>query len=675
MKQFNPLLLPRFQSLDPKASEIRIRAMIDNHKRILTRLLSQQYFTWDNLMQPLEEIEDILSKAVSPVHHLYAVTQTEDWRKTYNRLLPHLTQYQTELAQNETLYQAILSLQESDDYKKYNDAQKKIIEHAIRDFKLAGVHLSENQKKHLQTLSKKLIKLGTTFSENVLDATQAFSLHLTKEEEIKGLPESALYLAIDAAKKKGLSGYLITLDFPSYSTAIKFLENRHLRETLYEAYVTRASDQGPCHGKWDNSDVMNEILTTEFEIAQCVGFKNYAEYSLKTKMAKTPDQVLGFLKELLVKSKPFAKKELEAIKQEAKQNGIQILKPWDVPYYSEKLQAKLFHFTQEDVRPYFPIDRVFQGLFSLVKELFSITLQEQNDIDTWHPDVRFFSILDQDQQLRGGLYIDLYARLQKKEGAWMDVCHARKRLSPDEVQHPVAYLTCNFMRPTQDKPALLTHDDILTLFHEFGHCLHHLLTMVDYPAVGGTAGVPWDAIEFPSQFMENFAWEKDCLMSMASHYQTGMTLPDDLYQNLIKSKYFQTGMQMLRQLEFALFDFKLHLSYHPTQKNQIQEVLDKVRKETALLPVPSYNRFQNTFSHVFAGGYAAGYYSYKWAEVLSADAYASFENKKKRSVIGKSFMKNILEIGGSKDPMDAFVAFKGKKPTVNALLKANGLTS
>lgn len=672
---FNKNLLPDFKEINPVNIEPAIDHLLEKNRHLIKKLLAQsEPFTWQNLMEPLENINDELNKAWSPIAHMHAVMETEALRKAYNETLQLLTDYHTELSQNEKLFKAIASLPDSAEFERLNAAQRKIIENDVRDFKLSGVHLSEDKKQRLAELQKQLSQLTTKFSENVLDATQAFTIHVTDIHQLEGLPPHALQLAMDNAKQRQLEGYVFTLDYPSYSTAIKFLHNRDLRRKLHEAYTTRASDQGPNAGKWDNTQVMEDILRIRHEIAQLVGFNNYAEYSLATKMAKTPEEVLHFLDDLLKRSKPIAEEEYQEIIAIAKKlDGLTTLEAWDLSYYSEKLQESKFHFTQEDFRPYFPIDKVLNGMFALVNKIYGITIRKEDDVEVWHPHVSFFSIYDDKNEIRGGFYIDLYARPHKRDGAWMDDCRTRRRIN-GQIQYPVAYLTCNFMPPTEDQPALLTHDDVLTLFHEFGHCLHHMLTKVDYPSVAGINGVPWDAVEFPSQFMEYYCWEKESLSLISGHYQTGEALPDDLYQKMIAAKHFQTGLQMIRQLEFSLFDFRLHLNYNPQLTHQVQTVLNEVRKETAVITVPSFNRFQHSFSHIFAGGYAAGYYSYKWAEVLSSDAYAQFEEKgifDRRT--GQSFMENILEIGGVRDPMASFIAFRGREPRIDALLKQSGI--
>lgn len=672
---FSQSALPRFKEIDPSKIEPIIRNLLKTNRQKLQELLTQsEPFTWDNLMQPLEDMGDELSKIWSPIGHLNSTLESEPLRQAYNAVLPLLTEYHTEVSQNEQLFKAISSIANSPAFQTFSPAQRKIIENDIRDFKLSGIHLPPEKKARFAMLQQQLSQLITKFSENVLDSTNAWTYHLTDKQALLGLPPQALQLAIDNAKRRGLEGYVLTLDYPSYSTAIKFLQNRSLRKKLYEAYTTRASDKGPNAGKWDNSPIIDNILRTRYEIAQLVGFNNFAEYSLATKMAKTPQDVLHFLNDLLDRSKAIAEEEYQAIVQEAAKDHLTTLESWDVPYYSEKLQMAKFNFTEEDFRPYFPIQNVLNGLFMLVNKLYGLTIKEQSNIETWHPDVHFFVIYDDQNRLRGGFYTDLYARPHKRDGAWMDECRTRSRLGNNDIQSPVAFLTCNFMPPVGDQPALLTHDDVLTLFHEFGHCLHHLLTKVDYPSVAGINGVPWDAVEFPSQFMEYFCWEKESLALIAKHYQTGESLPDDLYKKMIAAKHFQTGLQMIRQLEFSLFDFRLHLEYNPTQSGQVQAILDEVRQKTTFIPVPSFNRFQNSFAHIFAGGYSAGYYSYKWAEVLSSDAYSQFEEKGFFDrATGQSFMENILEVGGVRDPMASFVAFRGREPTIDALLKQSGI--
>lgn len=678
LNAFTQAQLPRFSEISPAQVEPKIRNIISDSQKTINTLLAQQPpFTWQNLMQPMEEMGDVLNQFWSAVSHMHAVVQTDELRKAYNDCIPLLTAYHTELSQNVDLYRAIVAISESKDFAQLSPAQKKIIENDIRDFKLSGIHLDAEKKAKVAELNQTLSQLTTKFSENLLDATQAWTLHLKDSKALAGLPEQAMQLAKDNAKQRGLEGYVLTLDYPSYSSGIRFLNDRALRKTLYEAYSTRASDCGPTAGKWDNSQIMNDILKTRHALAQILGFNTFNELSLATKMAKKPEEVMHFLQDLLVRSKPYAKKEYQTIlKLAQKQDGLTECEAWDIPYYSEKLREATFDYSQEELRAYFPIDKVMRGLFWLVETLYGIKITRQEGVDVWHSQVEFYVIHDAQNQLRAGFYIDLYARPHKRDGAWMDECRVRRLVHNTQLQLPVAYLTCNFMPPVDGNPALLTQDDVLTLFHEFGHCLHHMLSKVDFPSVSGINGVPWDAVEFPSQFMENFFWEKETLAKISGHYKTGEPLPDELYQKMLAAKHFQTGLQMVRQLEFAIFDFRIHLEYDANKPNQIQSILDDVRKEASVIKAPAFNRFQHSFSHIFAGGYAAGYYSYKWAEVLSSDAYAQFEeNHIFDRNTGRSFMENILEVGGVRDPMDSFVAFRGRKPTIDALLKHSGITA
>jgi oligopeptidase A len=668
--------LPLFNSVDPARIPTQMGELLEKNRQTLNTLLNQAGpYTWENLMQPLEEMGDELSKAWSPISHLHAVKETEALRKSYNEILPILTQYQTDLAQNEKLFNAISQIAQSPNFSNLDAAQRKIIDNELRDFKLSGIHLSADKKARMAELQKQLSLLMTKFSENVLDATQHWVLHLSDVKQLTGLPLHAQQLAADNAKQRGLKGYALTLDYASYAASLQFLKDRELRKQLYEAHVTRASAEGPHAGKWDNSQVMADILNVRLEIAQLAGFVNYAEYSIATKMAPSTQAVLDFLLDLVTRSKAMAEKEYQEVAAFAhKLDGLPQLEVWDLPYYAEKLRESQFHFSPEDLRPYFPINTVLNGLFNIVQRLYGITVQHEPNIEVWDPHVQFFSIYDKQHNLRGGLYIDLYARPHKREGAWMDECRQRRRIHGNHLQRPVAYLTCNFMPPVAEQSALLTHDDVLTLFHEFGHCLHHLLTKVDFPSVAGINGVAWDAVEFPSQFMENFCWEKESLALITAHYQTGALLPDELYQKMLNAKNFHAGIQMLRQLEFSLFDFRMHMSTEPIQPQQIQFILDETRKEVAVVHPPAFNRFQNSFAHVFAGSYAAGYYSYKWAEVLSADAYAKFqENGILDAATGQSFMENILEVGGVRDPMVSFIAFRERAPTIDALLQQSGI--
>jgi oligopeptidase A len=668
--------LPRFSHIMPEHIEPALKQIISQNRQAINEILAKgNSFTWANLMLPMEEMGDKLSKFWSPISHLHAVVQTDALRNAYNNCLPLLTEYGTEIAQNETLYQAVLSLASQPEYALLSEAQHKVIEDELRDFKLAGVALASSEKARYAEIQKQLSKLTTKFSENILDATHSWTYHVTDVTVLKGLPEQTLQLLTENAAQHNLSGWVITLDHPCYAPVMMYLENRELRWLLYEAYVTRASDQGPKAGTYDNTSLINDILKLRHEKANLLGFKNYAEYSLAKKMADNPQQVLDFLYGLVEKAKKFAELEIKELQEMAKADGIEKLEAWDIGYYSEKLRKAKYDLQQEDLRPYFPINKVLEGMFSVVNKLYGIKIVERFGVDVWHPLVQFFDIFDENNQLRGGFYTDFYARPHKRDGAWMDEFCLRRLTAENKLQIPIAYLTCNFNRPLGNQPALLTHDDVVTVFHEFGHCLHHLLTKMNYAGVSGINGVPWDAVELPSQFMEHWCWEREPLALISQHFDSGEPLPDTLYHKLMAAKNFHSGMQLLRQLEFALFDFRIHLEYDPQKGPRVQEILDEVRHQVAVIKVPSFNRFQHSFSHIFAGGYAAGYYSYLWAELLSCDAFSKFEEHGIfDSKTGHEFLTNILEQGGSRSPMDLFVAFRGRKPTIDALLRHNGLT-
>ena len=675
----NPLLsqalLPHFSSILPEHIEPALKQIMSQNRQQLNELLAQQEgFTWSNLMAPLEEMNDHLVKAWSPISHMHSVVETEELRAAYKACLPLLTEYHTELMQNETLYHAIKSIAESPEFEKLDEAQQKVINNELRDFRLAGVGLSPADKAHFGELQKQLSKLTTQFAENLLDATQAWTLHVSDINALSGLPEESLKAAEQTAHHQGKQGWVFTLEYPDYSAVMKYLDNRELRWLMYEAYVTRASDQGPNAGRWDNTPIMDEILKRRYELANLLGFKNFAEYSLATKMADTPSRVLNFLNDLVEKSKAFGEQEFQELAAFAKErDGLDTLESWDLAYYTEKLRQARYALSQEDLRVYFPVNKVLLGMFAIVNKLYGLTIKE-GKADTWHPHVQFFEVYDEDNTLRGYFYTDLFARPHKREGAWMDDCRMRRRLADGSIQHPVAFLTCNFNRPIGSKPALLTHEEVLTLFHEFGHCLHHLLTQVDYASVSGINGVAWDAVEFPSQFFEFWCFNKEALKLISGHYETHETLPDTLYNKLHAAQHFQAGMHMLRQLEFALFDFRIHLEYDPTKGGRVQDILNNVRQHIAVIKSPAFNRFQHSFSHIFSGGYAAGYYSYKWAEVLSSDAFSKFEehgvfDKK----TGREFLHHILEKGGTRDALQLFVAFRGHEPNIDPLLRHSGL--
>jgi oligopeptidase A len=552
-----------------------------------------------------------------------------------------------------------------------------VIDNAVRDFRLSGVELSQTDRDKFKQISQQLTELTAKFEENLMDATHAWKKHITDETLLAGLPESTIAMAEQFAKRDGLDGWLFTLDFPSYMPVMSYADNRELREEMYTAFATKASDQGPNAGKWNNTEVMEGILKLRHELAQLIGFNNHAERSLATKMAQSPQQVLDFLNDLAQRSKPIAEKEFAELKAYAKEQGHEgDLQSWDVTYFAEKLRQQRYSISQEELKPYFPENKVVLGLFAVVNRLYGLEIKERHDIDVWHKDVRFFDIFDSEGELRGQFYLDLYARNHKRGGAWMDECLVRRQ-TENGIQTPVAFLTCNFSEPVGDKPALFTHDEVTTLFHEFGHGLHHMLTKIDYAAVSGINGVAWDAVELPSQFMENWCWEREALDLISGHYETGEVLPQDLFDKMIAARNFQSAMMMVRQLEFSLFDFRLHLEFDPEDpSNQVDKILNEVRDQVAVVKAPSFNRFAHSFSHIFAGGYAAGYYSYKWAEVLSADAFSKFEeNGIFDRDTGIEFLQAILEKGGSKEPMELFVDFRGREPEIDALLRHSGIAA
>lgn len=678
----NPLLtmdsLPPFSQIQPDQVQPAVTQAIADCKQKISDVLAQREpHTWDSLIAPLEEVNDRLSRIWSPVSHLNSVLNSEALREAHDACLPLLSEFQTYVGQHEGLYQAYLALSESDDFPLLSAAQRKEIQNTLRDFRLSGIGLPAEAQQRYGEIQARLSELASRFSNNVLDATQGWSKLVTDEAELAGLPASAQAAARQLAELKGKEGWLFTLDIPSYLPVMMYADNRALRAELYEAFTTRASDQGPNAGKWDNSAIMTELLTLRRELAQLLGFANYAELSLATKMADKPEQVVNFLTDLARRSLSQGKAELEEIRAFAsEQHGQSELAAWDIPYYAEKLKQHKFSISDEQLRPYFPASKVVKGLFEVVKRVFGMKVRERLGIDTWHPDVRFYDIFDAEDELRGSFYLDLYAREHKQGGAWMDVCLGRRYRQDGSLQKPVAYLTCNFNGPVDGKPALFTHNEVVTLFHEFGHGIHHMLTRIDVAGVAGINGVAWDAVELPSQFLENWCWESEALAFISGHHETGEPLPADLLEKMLTARNFQAAMQMLRQLEFALFDFRLHQEFDPANADQIPALLDEVRREVAVMMPPAFNRFQHSFSHIFAGGYAAGYYSYKWAEVLSADAFSRFEEEGIfNPVTGHSFLKNILEKGGSKEPMELFRAFRGREPQVDALLRHSGIAA
>ena len=671
----NPLLtdyqLPPFTRIRPEHAEPAVRTLLDGNRRQLAALLEAGADGWDGLVAPIERMHHVLARAWSPIGHLNSVLNGEELRAAYNACLPLLTSYHTELAQNAALcaaYQRILD-QEG---PQLAPEQRKLLENALRDFRLAGVSLPEDRKQRFRQVMERLASVQAKFDENVLDATNAWSRVVGDERELSGLPAMIVERARAAAQAAGLPGWLLPLDAPNYQAVLTHCDDEPLRREFYEAWVTRASDQGPHAGKWNNTPLMAEVLALRHEAANLAGFANFAEYSLATKMARDPDEVLQFLRRLARLSRPAAEREYQELETFAGRR----LEAWDVAYYSEQLKRARLDVSEEALRPYFPLPRVLAGLFAVASRLYRIRIVARSDVHAYHPDVRYFDILDRDGTPRGGFFLDLYARPNKRGGAWMDECVGRLQVGQARAL-PIAYLVCNFAPPVGERPSLLTHHDVLTVFHEFGHGLHHMLTRVNYPSVAGINGVPWDAVELPSQFMENFAWRSEVLPLISSHVDTGEALPLATLERLQATRSFQAGMQTVRQLEFGLFDFRLHAEYSPEQGPRIAETLAEVRAEVSVVPAPAFNRFPNSFQHVFSGGYAAGYYSYKWAEVLSADAFGAFEEHGIYDVsTARRFLQAILERGGSRDAMEAFVEFRGRRPetrTIAAPARAGGL--
>ncbi|MBT8767375.1 oligopeptidase A [Metapseudomonas boanensis] len=673
----NPLLqdfdLPPYSSIRPEHVEPAVDQILADNRAAIAELLERQDGTptWQGLVLALDELGERLGRAWSPVSHLNAVCNSAELRAAYEACLPKLSEYWTELGQNRALFQAYEALSDSPDAAGFEVAQKTILEHALRDFRLSGIDLPADKQQRYGEIQMKLSELGSRFSNQLLDATQAWTKHLTDEAALAGLTDSAKAQMKQAAEAKGLDGWLITLEFPSYYAVMTYADDRALREEVYTAYSTRASDQGPNAGQNDNGPVMAEILDLRQKLAHLLGFAHFAELSLATKMAESTEQVLGFLRDLAKRSKPFAAKDLEELKAFAAERGVADLQSWDVGYFSEKLREQRYSISQETLRAYFPIDKVLGGLFAIVQKLYGIEIKELSGFDTWHPDVRLFEISENGQHV-GRFFFDLYARANKRGGAWMDGARDKRRNAAGNLVSPVANLVCNFTPAVGDKPALLTHDEVTTLFHEFGHGLHHLLTRVEHAGASGINGVAWDAVELPSQFMENWCWEPEGLALISGHYQSGEPLPQDLLDKMLAAKNFQSGLMMVRQLEFSLFDFELHATHGDGRS--VLDVLEAIRTEVSVMRPPAFNRFANSFAHIFAGGYAAGYYSYKWAEVLSADAFSRFEEDGVLNpATGRAFREAILARGGSQEPMVLFVDFRGREPSIDALLRHSGL--
>lgn len=676
----NPLLaageLPAFSAIAPEHVNPAIDDVLAGFRAEVDRLTADPSARdFATLLAPLERWEERLGRTFAPVSHLHGVKDSPELREAYSEALEKLTEHGTELGQNRALYEAVKAVREAPGFAGMDLARRTVVEDSLRGFRLSGVALEEPARSRFKDIQNQLSKVETEFEEAVLDATDAWTRPVA-DDELAGIPESARAMLRTMAQEKNQEGHLATLKGPVVQAILTFADNRALREQLYTAYNTRASDQGPQAGTHDNSARIETILALRHEAANLLGFDSNAHLSLADKMAGTPERVLRFLRELAAKAKPVARRELDELKVfAAAELGIADLQPWDVAYASEKLREQRFAFSEEDLKPYFPLPSVMQGLFTVAERVFGVKLVERHGVDTWHPDVHFFDVVDHDGTVRAGVYLDHYARSGKRGGAWMDVC--RSRLNDGEsLFKPVAYLTCNFAPPSDGKPALLTHDDVITLFHEFGHGIHHLLTEVDWPSIGGISGVEWDAVELPSQFMENFAWQREALDLFARHHETGARLPDDLYAKMLQARHFHAGLFLVRQLEFALFDFRLHLEYDPAEGARVLDVIREVRRDVAVLTPPSWHRGPHAFTHIFSGGYAAGYYSYLWAEVLSADAFAAFEEAGVfDAATGARYRREILAVGGSRPALESFIAFRGREPEPDALLRSYGLAA
>ena len=674
----NPLLeqgqLPDFESIKPEHVKPAVEQCINDARQTIDDVLARGDFSWNGLIEPLTDADEKLEHVWAPVSHLNSVVSTPELREAHDSCLPLLSDYATYVGQHKGLFDAYETLRNSDEFAELTEAQQKLINDTLRDFRLSGVDLPADKKKRYAEISSRLSDLSSTFSNNLLDATHAWTCLITDESRLAGLPDSIKEAAKETAADQEKEGWLFTLDIPSYLPVMLYAEDRELRKDMYQAFVTRASETGPNGGKFDNSAVMDETLALRHEMAKLLGFNDYAEMSLATKMAESPEQVLGFVKDLADKSMSQAKEEYAEVEAFAKEQGVEKMEAWDVPYFSEQLKQQRYSISDELLRPYFPEQQVLNGLFEVVKRLFGMTVSEQKDVKTWHENVRFFRIHDADGHLRGSFYLDLYARQGKRGGAWMADFVGRRVHADGELQNPVAFLTCNFSKPVGGKPALFTHDEVLTLFHEFGHGLHHMLTQVDTAGLSGINGVEWDAVELPSQFLENWCWEPEALALISGHYETGEPLPQELLDKMLAARNYQSAMQMMRQLEFSLFDMRIHHEFDESKGARISEILSEVREQTSVRIPPEYNRFQHSFGHIFAGGYAAGYYSYKWAEVLSSDAFARFEEEGIFSAAtGRDFLQVILERGGSRKAADLFQEFRGREPSVEPLLRHSGI--
>jgi len=677
----NPLLadsaLPAFSQIRPEHVLPAIETVLAEYRAAVDAIVADpRPRSFASVLQPQEVLDSRLERAWSPVSHLHAVADSEALRAAYAQALEKITEHSTELGQNRELYAAVSEVGRGTDFAGLARPARTLVEHALRDFRLSGVALEEPARSRFKEIANTLARLSNEFENAVLDATEAWSEPIAEESALAGLSETDRALLREYAREAGRDGWLVTLKQPSVQAVLTYADDRALRERVYAAYQTRASDQGPHAGRFDNSARIDQIMALRHEAARLLGFANSAEESLATKMAATPERVLAFLHDLAARAKPVAERELAELRAFAhEQLGIADLQPWDVAYAAEKLREKKYALSEEELKPYFPLPAVIEGLFSITERVFGVRLAVRDGVDVWHPDVRFYDVLDAGGKVIAGSYVDLYARSGKRGGAWMDVC--RSRFREDATMHlPIAYLTCNFAPPTPEQPSLLTHDDVTTLFHEFGHGLHHLLTEIDFPGVAGISGVEWDAVELPSQFMENFAWQREALALFARHWQTGAALPDDLFKRMLAAKHFHAGLFLVRQLEFGLFDFRLHLEYDATHGARVMELIGEVRREVAVITPPAWQRMPHSFAHIFAGGYAAGYYSYLWAELLSADAFGRFEEAGVFDrASGEAFRRCILAIGGSRPALESFVEFRGREPTPDALLRSYGLAA
>ena len=666
--------LPVFSKMKKGDMFPAIKYLVDENKSIIAKIENLKAPTWNNLVYKLEESDDKISKAWAPIRHLNSVMNDKEIRTQYEKSLDLLTSHYGKIGQNKKLFSQYEKLYEQNRVN-LTQSQSKLLENILRGFKLSGVHLDAKKRKLFRSCQEKLAKLESKFEQNILDSSNSWTKNFKTINPLKGIPQSALEIAEETAAKRNEVGYTLTLDQPCYMAVMTFSNNQSLRKTMYLAYASRASKKFPVSGKWDNTKIIEDILLLRQEVSKILGYKNYAEYSLATKMAKSTNEVIDFLESLKIKAISKSKKEMSVLRKFAKKNyNLKTINPWDIAYIAEKYKEENFGISQEELKQYFPVENVITGLFKLVKSLYGIDVKLKKTKEVWHEDVRLYEIFDRNKKLRGKFYFDLYARQNKRGGAWMDECIQRRKKLSGSIQSPVAFITCNSSPPSKTSPAFFTHYDVETLFHEFGHGLQHMLTTVNYAGISGISGVEWDAVELPSQFMENWCWEKDVLDTFAFHYKTKKKLPNSLFKKLLATKNYNTGLALLRQIEFSLFDFLLHMNERNKKTKLAENILRDVRKKTSLIPVHKNNKFENSFAHIFSGGYAAGYYSYKWAEVLSADAFMAFKEKKlvdRR--VGASFMKKILETGGSKPALDLFIDFRGREPKIEPLLTSLGL--